>query len=108
MSAVQVKVQYKNVCYTSNLVRPKTHNTIHINIMRSDRGFLYTSELNIKLVIMPWFIALVECKIGSPMARRAVILTAAKITAKQAVELGIIDLAHDSVDETVDSAITLG
>ena len=31
MSAVQVRVQYKNVCYTSNLVGPKAHNTIHVN-----------------------------------------------------------------------------
>nr|POF23639.1 enoyl-coa delta isomerase 1, peroxisomal [Quercus suber] len=77
-------------------------------LMRSDRGFLYMSELDIKLVIPPWFIALVECKIGSPKARRAVVLTAAKITAKQAVELGIIDSAHDSADETVDSAVRLG
>lgn len=77
-------------------------------LMRSDRGFLYMSELDIKLVIPPWFISLVECKIGSPKARRAVVLTAAKITAKQAVELGIIDSAHDSVDETVDSAVRLG
>ncbi|KAL0003052.1 hypothetical protein SO802_016833 [Lithocarpus litseifolius] len=77
-------------------------------LMRSDRGFLYMSELDIKLVIPPWFIALVECKIGSPMARRAVVLKAAKITAKQAVELGIIDSAHDSADETVDSAVRLG
>ena len=31
MSVVQVRVQYKNVCYTSNLVGPKAHNTIHVN-----------------------------------------------------------------------------
>ena len=31
MSAVQVRVQFKNVCYTSNLVEPKAHNTIHVN-----------------------------------------------------------------------------
>ena len=66
------------------------------------------SELDIKLVIPPWFVALVECKIGSPKARRAVVLKAAKITAKQAVELGIIDSAHDSADETVESAMRLG
>ncbi|KAI4338123.1 hypothetical protein L6164_016472 [Bauhinia variegata] len=47
-------------------------------LMRSDRGFLYMSELNIKLVIAAWFIALVEAKIGSPAARREVVMTAAK------------------------------
>ena len=31
MSAVQVRVWYKNVYYTSNLVGPKAHNTIHVN-----------------------------------------------------------------------------
>ena len=66
------------------------------------------SSLDIKLMIMHWFIAFVECKIGSPVAWHAVVLMAAKITAKQAIELGIIDLAHDSVDETVDSAVRLG
>lgn len=35
-------------------------------LMRSDRGFLYMSELDIKLVIPPWFIAIVKAKIGSP------------------------------------------
>ncbi|KAK7837822.1 enoyl-coa delta isomerase 1 [Quercus suber] len=39
-------------------------------LMQSDRGFLYMSELDIKLVITPWFIALVECKIGSLVASR--------------------------------------
>ena len=31
MCAVQVRVWYKNVYYTSNLVGPKAHNTIHVN-----------------------------------------------------------------------------
>ena len=31
MCAVQVKAQYNNVCYTSNLTGPKAHNIIHIN-----------------------------------------------------------------------------
>ena len=87
-------------------VRPHLNHD-HI-LMRSDRGFLYMSSLDIKLAIMHWFIAFVECKIGLPVAWHAVVLMAAKITAKQAIELGIIDLAHDSVDETVDSAMRLG
>ena len=32
MSAVQVRVSYKNVCYTSNLVGPKAHNTTHVTL----------------------------------------------------------------------------
>ena len=31
MCAVQVRVSYKNVCYTSNLAGPKAHNKIHVN-----------------------------------------------------------------------------
>ena len=30
-SVIEERVQYKNVCYTSNLVGPKAHNTIHVN-----------------------------------------------------------------------------
>ena len=40
-----------------------------------------------------------KAKIGSP---------AAKLTAKKAVELGIIDSAHHSVEETMKAAIELG
>ncbi|KAI4338121.1 hypothetical protein L6164_016470 [Bauhinia variegata] len=73
-------------------------------LMRSDRGFLYMSELNIKLVIAAWFIALVEAKIGSPAARREVVMTAAK----EALKLGIIDSAHNSAEQTVQAAMLLG
>ncbi|KAJ7975836.1 enoyl-CoA delta isomerase 1, peroxisomal-like [Quillaja saponaria] len=77
-------------------------------LMRNDRGFLYMSELDIKLVIPAWFISLVESRIGSPIARREVVLTAAKLTAMDAVQKGIIDSAHDSADETVMAALRLG
>ncbi|KAF7822309.1 enoyl-CoA delta isomerase 1, peroxisomal-like [Senna tora] len=77
-------------------------------LMRSDRGFLYMSELDIKLVLPAWFIAIVKAKIGSPAARREVVMKAAKLTAKQAVELGVIDSAHDSAEETLKAAVRLG
>jgi enoyl-CoA hydratase/carnithine racemase len=77
-------------------------------LMRKDRGFLYMSEVDINLVIPAWFIALLECKIGSPLARRDVALRAAKVTAKEAVVKGIIDSAHDGAAETVSAAIRLG
>jgi enoyl-CoA hydratase/carnithine racemase len=77
-------------------------------LMRKDRGFLYMSEVDINLVIPDWFIALIECKIGAPLARRDVVLRAAKVTAKEAVEKGIIDSAHDGAAETVSAAIRLG
>lgn len=76
-------------------------------LMRSDRGFLYMSELDINLVIPAWFVALLEAKIGSPAARRHVVLNAAKLTAKEALRLGVIDSAHDSAAETVEAALAL-
>ena len=39
-------MQYKNVCYTSNLVGPKSHNTIHINSPLQTQGGY---ETNLKL-----------------------------------------------------------
>lgn len=77
-------------------------------LMRKDRGFLYMSELDIDLVIPPWFMAVVHCKIGSPIARRDVVLRAKKLTAREAVEYGVIDSAHDSAGETVAAAIRFG
>ncbi|KAE7996814.1 hypothetical protein FH972_001504 [Carpinus fangiana] len=77
-------------------------------LMRKDRGFLYMSEVDISLVIPAWFIALIECKIGDPLARRDVVLKGAKVTAKEAVEKRIIDSAHDGPAGTVSAAIRLG
>ncbi|XP_031270473.1 enoyl-CoA delta isomerase 1, peroxisomal-like [Pistacia vera] len=77
-------------------------------LMRKDRGFLYMSELDIGMTIPAVYIALLESKIGEPMARRQMLLRAAKLTAKEAVERGIIDAAYDSVDETIRAAVELG
>ncbi|PON35559.1 Crotonase superfamily [Trema orientale] len=76
-------------------------------LMRRDRGFLYMSELDIRLRIPAWFVALIKCKVGSPAARRLLLLTAAKVTAKEAVEKGVIDSAHDSAESTVAAAVEL-
>ncbi|KAL5545107.1 hypothetical protein UlMin_008891 [Ulmus minor] len=73
-------------------------------LMRKDRGFLYMSELDVELPISTWFVALIKCKIGAPAARRLVLLKAAKLTAKEAVEKGIIDSAHDNAEETIAAA----
>ncbi|KAJ1435537.1 Enoyl-CoA hydratase/isomerase [Sesbania bispinosa] len=76
-------------------------------LMRSDRGFLYMSELDINLIIPAWFVALIDAKVGSPAARRRIVMQAAKLTAKEALRLGVIDSAHDSAEETVEAAIGL-
>ena len=39
-------MQYNNVCYTSNLVGPKAHNTIHINNPSQTQG---RCETNLRL-----------------------------------------------------------
>ncbi|KAJ9160089.1 hypothetical protein P3X46_025523 [Hevea brasiliensis] len=77
-------------------------------LMRKDRGFLYMSEMDIRLVIPEWFMAFLKCKIADPNVRREVIMTAAKLTAEMAVVRGIVHSAHDSPEETVDAAVRLG
>lgn len=76
-------------------------------LMRRDRGFLYMSELDIKLVVPNWFVKLLKSKIGSPAALRDVVLRAEKIPADAAVSKGIIYSAHDSTEETVKAAVRL-
>lgn len=77
-------------------------------LMRKDRGFLYMSELDIGLKITAWFMAVIKNKVGEPMARRDMVLRAAKLTAKEAVEKKIIDAAYDSAEETIRAAVDLG
>ncbi|KAJ6429112.1 hypothetical protein OIU84_020698 [Salix udensis] len=77
-------------------------------IMRRDRGFVYMSELDIGLVVPAWFVALLECKIGNPKARRDVVLKAAKLTAEMAVGKGIVDMVGGNAEETVEAAVRLG
>lgn len=77
-------------------------------LMRKDKGFLYMSEVDIRLTVSAWFMALIECKVGKPTARREMVLKAAKLTAKEAVEREIIDAAYDSAEETVKAAVNLG
>ncbi|CAN6861919.1 unnamed protein product [Brassica oleracea] len=77
-------------------------------LMRRDRGFLYMSELDIELVIPPWFAAMIRMKIGSPAARRDVMLTAEKVTAERGLEMGIVDSSYGSAAETVEGAVKLG
>nr|DAD40845.1 TPA_asm: hypothetical protein HUJ06_015168 [Nelumbo nucifera] len=66
------------------------------------------SELNIGLTHPDYFMALLREKIQSPMARRDVVLHAAKVKAEEAVKMGIIDSAHDSAVETPEAALRMG
>lgn len=77
-------------------------------LMRKDRGFLYMSELDIGLKISAWILAMIKCKVNDPRTRRDLVLGAAKMTAKEAVERGFIDSVHDTAEWTVGAAVELG
>nr|GLL40243.1 enoyl-CoA delta isomerase 1, peroxisomal-like [Ipomoea trifida] len=77
-------------------------------LMRRDRGFLYMSELDIGLRLPAWFIALMKCKIGSPVALREVALASAKLTGDIALQRGIVDSVHNNAEETLKAAEKLG
>ncbi|RVX13920.1 Enoyl-CoA delta isomerase 1, peroxisomal [Vitis vinifera] len=66
-------------------------------LMRNDRGFIYMPELDIGIKIPDWwFVALIRSKIGAPRSQRELMLRAAKLTAHDALNWGIIDSAHNS------------
>lgn len=77
-------------------------------LMRKDRGFLYMSELDIGLPFPEYFMTVMRSKIADTAALRDVVLRASRIPAAKAVEMGIIDSAHDSPEETVAAAVRLG
>ncbi|XP_071734530.1 enoyl-CoA delta isomerase 1, peroxisomal [Rutidosis leptorrhynchoides] len=77
-------------------------------LMRKDRGFIYMSEMDIRLVVPNWFVKLLKSKIESPAGLRDVLLRAEKVTAETAVAKGIIYSAYDSAAETVKAAVRLG
>ncbi|KAJ8543509.1 hypothetical protein K7X08_006032 [Anisodus acutangulus] len=75
--------------------------------MRSDKGVLYMSELDIGMTLPDYFMALIRSNIGSAGARRSLVLKAAKIRAEEAVAMGIVDSSHPTMDETVDAAVRM-
>lgn len=76
-------------------------------LMRRDRGVLYMSELDIGMTFPEYFSVIFREKLGSPAARREVMLSAAKLKADEAVRLGIVDSAHDTAEEVVAEAVRL-
>ncbi|KAH7522126.1 hypothetical protein FEM48_Zijuj07G0104900 [Ziziphus jujuba var. spinosa] len=63
-------------------------------LMRSDRGVLYMSEVDMGLPFPDYFTVAMRSKIGSVLARRDVMLRGMKIKGKEAVRLGILDSAR--------------
>ena len=76
-------------------------------LMRRDRGLLYMSELDIGMTFPEYFSAIFREKLGSPAARREVMLRAAKLKAEEAVRLGIVDSVHEGPEEVVAAAVRL-
>ncbi|KAL0392779.1 UNVERIFIED_CONTAM: Enoyl-CoA delta isomerase 2, peroxisomal [Sesamum radiatum] len=76
-------------------------------MMTSSRGVMYMSELDIGMTLPDYFTALIRAKVGSAGARRELVLLAAKVGAARAVEMGIVDSAHSSVEEVVDAALRM-
>ncbi|KAG0559743.1 hypothetical protein KC19_10G126300 [Ceratodon purpureus] len=72
--------------------------------MFQERGFLYMSELDVKILIPPKVMSLIRSKL-SPRAFKEVVLKASKLTASQAKDLEIVDSAHPTPAATLEAAL---
>ncbi|XP_027338996.1 enoyl-CoA delta isomerase 2, peroxisomal-like [Abrus precatorius] len=77
-------------------------------LMRNDNAVLYMPEVHLALPLPEYFAVVMRSKIRSATALRDVLLSGAKVTAAEAVKMGIVDSAHDSAERTVDAAMRLG
>ncbi|KAF3456837.1 hypothetical protein FNV43_RR01491 [Rhamnella rubrinervis] len=77
-------------------------------LMRSDRGVLYMSEIDLGLPFPDYFAVMMRSKISSVSARRDVMQRAMKIKGEEAVRMGIVDSVHDSAKNTLEAAVRLG
>ncbi|KAI3469726.1 hypothetical protein Pfo_026389 [Paulownia fortunei] len=77
-------------------------------MMTSSKGVIYMSELDLGMSLPDYVAALIREKVGSGLARRDLVLGAAKARAEGAVAMGIVDWAHESEEEVVGAAIRMG
>ena len=78
-------------------------------LMRCDRGFMYTSEVDLAMTLPDYFSALVRSKIGRSSAQYDVLLRGMKVKGEKVVRIGIMDLAaHDSEKSVVEAVMCLG
>ncbi|CAN1180980.1 Enoyl-CoA delta isomerase 2, peroxisomal [Linum perenne] len=73
--------------------------------MRSDKGVLYMSEVDLGLPFPDYFAVLFRAKLGSVAARRDVLLGGKKVRGEEAVRLEIVDGAHDSEEKLKDAGM---
>lgn len=76
--------------------------------MRSDKGVLYMSELDLGMTLPDYFTAVFRSKIASPSTRRALLLRGAKVRGDEALGMGIIDSVLGSGEEALAAAVRLG
>ncbi|XP_075643635.1 enoyl-CoA delta isomerase 2, peroxisomal-like [Castanea sativa] len=78
-------------------------------LMRSNRGFLYMSEVDLAMTLPNYFSALARSKISGSSARLDVLLIGMKVKGEEAVRMGIVDsAAHNSEESVVEVAVHLG
>ncbi|KAJ9154190.1 hypothetical protein P3X46_027552 [Hevea brasiliensis] len=77
-------------------------------LMRSDKGVLYMSEVDLGLRLPDYFAAVFRAKLHAISARRDVLLGGAKVKGEQAVRMGIVDAAYDSEGSLAEAATRLG
>ncbi|KAL3828710.1 hypothetical protein ACJIZ3_017512 [Penstemon smallii] len=65
---------------------------------------MYMSELDIGMSLPDYFMAMIRGKVGSASSRRDLVLRAAKVSAEEAVGMGIVDSTHGSAEEVVAAA----
>lgn len=75
--------------------------------MRSDKGVLYMSELDLGMTLPDYFTALIRSKMNSVSSRRGLVLRALKVKPEVAVEMGIVDSIHGSAEEAMQAASCL-
>ncbi|MCO5558935.1 hypothetical protein L7F22_012526 [Adiantum nelumboides] len=71
--------------------------------MRKDRGFLYMSEIDVRILIPPGPMRIIRSKL-TPRAFRDTVLRGTKHTAEMALEAGIVDSIHENADSTLEAA----
>ncbi|KDP40298.1 hypothetical protein JCGZ_02296 [Jatropha curcas] len=77
-------------------------------LMRSDKGVLYMSEVDLGLPLPDYFASVFRDKLHSVSARRDVLLRGAKVKGEEAVRMGIVEAAYDSEAKLTDATIRLG
>ncbi|KAI4311015.1 hypothetical protein MLD38_035952 [Melastoma candidum] len=79
-------------------------------VMNSRRGFLYMSEVDIGLVLPRWFVAIVRGKVGGGGGRavRELLMRARKVTAAEAVGMGLVEEGCEGPERTAGRAMEIG